>query len=144
MFAARPRSSSSRRTCPRPSPEGTGFFVRRVCHLRHIGLGRADGRYFTFCAGLGIDADVIRTVERARLRGKVSGPGLYIRSTLARLLLDTARRTPTITLDRAGERPDPDIATAIVHARNVRRANMAFRLSMILSDNRFPFFGIML
>ena len=42
---------------------------------RLVGLGRADGRYFTFCAGFGLDAEVVRKVERARLRGRVSTPG---------------------------------------------------------------------
>ena len=42
-----------------------------------IGLGRADDRYFTFCAGLGLDAEVIHRVEQARHRGNVATPLLY-------------------------------------------------------------------
>jgi diacylglycerol kinase family enzyme len=82
--------------------------------VRRIGLGRADDRYFTFCAGFGLDAEVVRKVERARLRGRVSTPALYMRSTLAQFFLDSDRKTPLITLERPGEEPDPEIATVIV------------------------------
>lgn len=36
---------------------------------RRIGLGRADERWFTFCAGLGVDAAVVARIERAREEG---------------------------------------------------------------------------
>ncbi len=35
-----------------------------------IGLGRVDDRWFTFTAGLGLDADAVRRVEVARAKGK--------------------------------------------------------------------------
>ncbi len=38
---------------------------------RCIGLGTANGRYFTFNAGLGLDAEVVRAVEGRRARGQV-------------------------------------------------------------------------
>src|SRR5262249_39562665 len=59
---------------PRDWAEATGAILDAVHRgrTRTIGLGRADGRYFTFCAGLGLDAEVVRRVERARLRGKSS------------------------------------------------------------------------
>src|SRR6185369_4535651 len=52
--------------------EGTGVILEaiRAGRSRQIGLGRADDRYFTFCAGYGLDAEVIQRVERARLRGR--------------------------------------------------------------------------
>jgi diacylglycerol kinase family enzyme len=81
---------------------------------RTIGLGRADGRFFTFCAGFGLDAEVVRKVERARLRGKASTPALYIRSTLTQFFLETERRNRPITLERPGEEPEPGLATVIV------------------------------
>lgn len=37
----------------------------RSGHDRHVGLGRAGGRYFTFHAGFGFDAAVVRAVEQA-------------------------------------------------------------------------------
>jgi len=101
---------------PKDSIEGTGVILDAMDsgRTRSVGLGRADGRYFTFCAGYGLDAEVVRKVERARLRGKISTPALYVRSTVAQFFLETERRTPLITLERPGEEPEPDIATVIV------------------------------
>jgi diacylglycerol kinase family enzyme len=101
---------------PKDSIEGTGVILDAMHHGRalSVGLGRADGRYFTFCAGYGLDAEVVRKVERARLRGKVSTPALYVRSTVAQFFLDTERRTPLITLERPGEEPETDLANVIV------------------------------
>lgn len=101
---------------PADSIEATGALLEAMHaqRTRTIGLGRADGRYFTFCAGFGLDADVVRKVDRARLRGKTSTPGLYIRSTFAQFLLDTDRRTPPITLEVPDEEPVSDLATVIV------------------------------
>jgi YegS/Rv2252/BmrU family lipid kinase len=101
---------------PRDTIEGTGVILDAMHsgRMRSIGLGRADDRYFTFCAGFGLDAEVVRKVERARLRGRVSTPGLYMRSTVAQFLLDTDRKTPLITLECPGEQTRPEIASVIV------------------------------
>ncbi len=101
---------------PKDSIEGTSVILNALDNgrARSVGLGRADSRYFTFCAGFGLDAEVVRKVERARLRGKISTPALYIRSTVAQFFLETDRRTPLITLEIPGEEVEPDIATVIV------------------------------
>lgn len=49
---------------------------------RTIGLGQADERYFTFNAGLGIDAGAVRRVERARSKGRTATQPLYVRSAV--------------------------------------------------------------
>lgn len=81
-------------------PEATGVILEALREGRHrlIGLGRTDQRYFTFCAGLGIDAAVVRQVERARLRGRTSTPGLYLRAAGARFLR-AEQRQAGITLE---------------------------------------------
>lgn len=101
---------------PKEWTEGTGVILEALHagRARSIGVGRAEGRYFTFCAGFGLDAEVVRKVERARLRGKVSTPGLYVRSTVTQFFLESERRVPLITLERPGELPEPDLATVIV------------------------------
>jgi diacylglycerol kinase family enzyme len=101
---------------PKDWAEGAGVILEalREGRTRTIGLGRADDRYFTFCAGLGIDAEVVRRVERARLRGRTSTPWLYLRSTLSQYFLDTERRHPPVTLERPGEQPEAGLATVIV------------------------------
>jgi diacylglycerol kinase family enzyme len=49
---------------------------------RTIGLGLADDRYFTFNAGMGIDAGAVRRVEAARAKGRTATQPLYVRSAV--------------------------------------------------------------
>ena len=101
---------------PKDWTEGTGVILEalREGRTRTVGLGRADERFFTFCAGFGIDAEVIRRVEQARRRGRTSTPGLYLRSTVAQYLTTDARKTPAITLERVDEAPAGGLATVII------------------------------
>ena len=101
---------------PREWPDGTSMILEglRLGRSRTIGLGRADDRYFTFCAGFGLDAAVIKRVEQARKRGRVSTPALYFRSTAAQFFLGSDRRHPAISLERPGEVAEVDLATVII------------------------------
>ncbi|MGW5671094.1 diacylglycerol/lipid kinase family protein [Micromonospora sp. NPDC003776] len=101
---------------PREWPDGTSMILEglRLGRSRTIGLGRADDRYFTFCAGFGIDAAVIRRVEQARKRGRVSTPALYFRSTAAQYFVGSDRRHPAIMLERPGEPAEAELATVII------------------------------
>jgi diacylglycerol kinase family enzyme len=101
---------------PRDWAEGTGMILEalREGRTRTVSLGRADDRYFTFCAGFGLDAEVIRRVEQARVRGRTSTPALYLRSTITQLALTNARRNPSITLECPGMPEEVGLATVIV------------------------------
>lgn len=70
---------------------------------RQISLGRADDRWFTFTAGLGYDAQVVRRVEEKRAAGRASTPALYIRTSLSRFYRSTDRFRPAITVQVPGE-----------------------------------------
>jgi diacylglycerol kinase family enzyme len=101
---------------PKEWTEATGVILEalREGRRRTVGLGLADDRYFTFCAGLGLDAAVIRRVEQARRRGRVSTPGLYLRATVSQFFIGGERRQPPIVLERPGEPPILDLSTAII------------------------------
>jgi diacylglycerol kinase family enzyme len=101
---------------PKDPVEATGAILDalRAGRSRDIGLGRADDRYFTFCAGIGIDAAVVRRVERARRKGRRSTPSLYLRSALSEYVLDAMAREPGITLSPAGEMDETGLANVIV------------------------------
>jgi len=77
---------------------------------RRVGLGRADGDWFTFNAGLGWDADVVASV--ARRRGKQTSEGLYIRAAVASHLRPPQGR-PKLTVRLPGEEP-AEMMTAFV------------------------------
>jgi diacylglycerol kinase family enzyme len=84
----------------------------RAGRSRRIGLGRVDARWFTFTAGLGIDADAVRRVERARAKGRRATPSLYTRAT-ARALLAMDRRHGPLTLHVPGEDPESGLFLGI-------------------------------
>lgn len=85
----------------------------RAGHSRQLGLGRVDDRWFTFTAGLGIDADAVRRVEAARVKGKAPTPSRYTRATV-RSYLAMDHRHPALTLEREGEEPLPGLFLGIV------------------------------
>lgn len=50
---------------------------------RLVSLGRAGRRYFTFNAGIGMDAEVVRRVEAERSAGRTISNALHLRQALA-------------------------------------------------------------
>ena len=83
---------------------------------RTIGLGLAGDRYFTFSAGLGMDAEVVREVERLRASGQRESPALFIRTIVRQYRSGTDRRTPALILERDGQPSVPDLfMTAITN-----------------------------
>ncbi len=79
---------------------------------RTVGLGLADDRWFTFCAGLGFDAEVVRRVERRRADGRRATGRLFV-SEAVRHFLTTAERDEA-PLRVQGEDVDEDLFLALV------------------------------
>jgi diacylglycerol kinase family enzyme len=67
---------------------------------RRIGLAMADDRWFTFNAGLGLDAGAVRRVERARAKGRQATQPLYVRSAIRQYLFGDTGGKPVLTLER--------------------------------------------
>lgn len=80
---------------------------------RKIGLGLADDRYFTFSAGLGVDAEVIADMERQRARGRRASVAAYLR-TAVRRYYGTDRRRPALTLRVPGQSPVHNLFMGVV------------------------------
>ena len=86
----------------------------RANRSRSVGLGLADDRWFTFSAGLGLDAEVVHRVEKLREHGRNATPGLYVRSAVTQFFADTDRQTPALTLHRPGVAPTDGLFFGIV------------------------------
>ena len=89
-------------------PPDAGSAVKRILgavsagRRRKIGLGLAGDRYFTFSAGLGVDAEVIGDMEQQRAHGHRASVGAYLR-TAVRRYYRTDRRRPALTLRVPGQ-----------------------------------------
>ncbi|WP_412744806.1 diacylglycerol/lipid kinase family protein [Krasilnikovia sp. MM14-A1004] len=101
---------------PRDWVDATSVILDGLRDGRHrlVGLGRADDRYFTFCAGMGLDAAVVRAVEQARLRGRTSTPALYVRATIGQFFGGEDRKNPPLSVERPGEETESGLGTVIV------------------------------
>lgn len=85
---------------------------------RTIGLGLADDRYFTFSAGLGWDAEVVREVDRLRAQGRRESVPLFLRTLVHQYYAGTDRRRPALTVERDGEPPVSGLFMTIVTNRS--------------------------
>lgn len=96
--------------------EATGQILEalREGRSRRVGLSRADDRWFTFAAGLGIDAAVVERVEAKRAKGKRSTHGLYVRSAVNRFYLATGRRKPGLRLTAPDLEEPSEVFAALV------------------------------
>jgi diacylglycerol kinase family enzyme len=101
--------------------DATGQIIQAVQAGRHrnIGLGRIDltglaSRYFTFNAGLGLDAEVVRVIEGLRACGRPATSWLYVWTALRQFYAVTDRRHPALTLECDGRPPVGHLFMGIV------------------------------
>lgn len=81
--------------------DATGQVLRALAEHRErtIGLGNADGRYFTFNSGFGLDAEVVRAVQGLRAHGRQATTSLYVRLALRQFYGQTDRGKPSVWID---------------------------------------------
>jgi diacylglycerol kinase family enzyme len=101
---------------PDDQVEATGQLLEaiREDRRRRLGLATADDRWFTFTAGLGLDAEVVAAVERHRAEGRRSTKRLYLRSAVEQYFRHTERRHPPLTLLRDGVEALTDVFLVLV------------------------------
>jgi diacylglycerol kinase family enzyme len=85
---------------------------------RTIGLGLAGDRYFTFSAGLGMDAEVVHEVDQLRAAGRRESASLFLRTMVRHYYRGTDRRTPALTMERDGQPPTKDLFLTIITNRS--------------------------
>jgi diacylglycerol kinase family enzyme len=104
-------------------PPDAAAAIRRVREVieahsyRTIGLGLAGDRYFTFSAGLGMDAEVVLEVDRLRAAGRRESASLFLRTMVRHYFRGTDRRVPTLTVERDGQPPLTDLFLTIITNR---------------------------
>jgi diacylglycerol kinase family enzyme len=72
---------------------------------RRLSLGSADGRCFTFAAGLGLDGAIVREVERRQRAKQLYGDRAYLAASLKTLLVGYDREHRHLTVHLPGTRP---------------------------------------
>lgn len=105
--------------------EATGQLLRLLAdgERRRISLGHADGRWFLFNSGLGVDAEVVHSIELQRRAGKPATDARYLWTTTKAFLAATRRR-PELTVELPGRQPgDPVRVIDGVHFAFVCNAN---------------------
>jgi diacylglycerol kinase family enzyme len=85
--------------------------------FRTIGLGLAGDRYFTFSAGLGMDAEVVHEVDQLRDKGARESASLFFRA-IVHQYYRTDRRVPALTAECDGQPPAAGLFMAIVTNRS--------------------------
>jgi diacylglycerol kinase family enzyme len=81
---------------------------------RTIGLGVAGDRYFTFSAGLGIDAEVIADMDRQRASGRRASAAAYLRTTVRRYYETDRRKPGALSLHAPGLSPVTGLFMGVV------------------------------
>lgn len=72
--------------------------------IERVSLGQANGRYFTFHAGIGYDAAVVEQVERRASLKRLVGQPLFAWSALRQWFMLYDRKYPHFTLDVDGRK----------------------------------------
>jgi diacylglycerol kinase family enzyme len=93
---------------PESPIEATGDLLEtlRVDRRRTLGLAQADDRWFTFCAGLGLDATVVRRTDHRRAKGRKATPALFVTEAVTEFFTHARGREPQLTLTRPGAEPE--------------------------------------
>lgn len=101
---------------PQDAVESTGLLLRamREATTRTVGLGMVDDRYFTFTAGLGLDAEIMMRMDAMRAKGKAATPTRYLATTLQHFFTGTDRKEAPITLHRPDADPVDGVFLVIV------------------------------
>jgi diacylglycerol kinase family enzyme len=101
---------------PEEHLEATGLILEMLRERRDrtIGLGRANQRWFTFTAGVGLDADVVAQIEQKRAAGRRSNHGLYVRTALRSVAGRESRHAPPLTLTGLDESVDDTVGLVLV------------------------------
>jgi diacylglycerol kinase family enzyme len=84
---------------------------------RRINVGKLDERYFVFCAGMGLDAEVIKRMEADPQRKRKYGKWAFLSSALNAGMTQYRGREATLTLSVDGGEPQRVVLAICCKAR---------------------------
>lgn len=98
---------------PDDAVEATSIVCRKLRdgEDRTVSLGMANGRYFTFCAGWGLDAEIVRMVERRAMLKRTVRQATFLWCGLLAYLGGGARGDITVRAD--GDDPVTGLRTVV-------------------------------
>ena len=87
--------------------DATERLLERADHWqpRTVDLGTVNGRYFTFAAGMGLDASVVERVDRHPALKARFGPFYYVEAAVATFLARYVVHPPRLTIEVDGGEP---------------------------------------
>jgi diacylglycerol kinase family enzyme len=81
---------------------------------RRINVGRIRDRHFLFCAGMGLDADVVRHTEAQPDKKRRWGKWMFLKDALRLAATEYRGAAPAVTMKVEGQGGEPDkVLTAV-------------------------------
>jgi diacylglycerol kinase family enzyme len=99
--------------------EATSFLAARMrsASWRRIGVGRLNDRYFLFCCGMGLDAEVVRRVEADKAERGFKTHWTFLKHALAAGSTEYRTRGPIIEIEVQGSQPTAALFAVCCNAR---------------------------
>lgn len=104
-------------------------------NIAPIGLGKVNGRYFTFHTGIGYDASVVKRVEQRASLKRYAGHPLFVIAALRTWAFDYSRKHPHF-----GLRFDSTDAQDPIDAKNASDVSDGY-FTIVLNTNPYTFLG---
>lgn len=101
---------------PADPVEATGLLLDGLADHRYrtVSLATANDRWFTMSVGMGLDAEIIASMEEQRANGKQAGPVRYLGTTLRQYFVRTNRKDPALAISRPESEDIDNVFLAIV------------------------------
>ncbi|MEA2435321.1 MAG: hypothetical protein QOG54_2778 [Actinomycetota bacterium] len=103
---------------PRDPIEATAYLGHRLRSRsrRTINVGRVDERYFLFCSGMGLDAEVVKRVEADPEAKRTHRERFFISNALKAAFFDYRGKDPMITMQVEGHEPEKVVLAVCCNA----------------------------
>lgn len=104
---------------PRDPVEATAFVASHIRSgtTRLVNLGRVNERYFLFCAGVGLDAEVVKRVEADPVGKRRRGEWLFLSNALKVAMTQYRGADADVTLEAPGRAPERVVLAVCANSR---------------------------